>query len=42
MMFDSMIERGREDRDLGMEETKGGRESARKIFEKDARRRQRN
>jgi hypothetical protein len=40
MMFDSMSER--KDRDLGMEETKGGRESARNIFEKDARRRQRN
>jgi hypothetical protein len=36
MMFESMVE-SIQDRDLGMEGTRGGRGSARKIFEKGAR-----
>jgi hypothetical protein len=45
MMFESMIESTYVDirgRDLGMERTRRGRESARKIFERDARSGQRN
>jgi hypothetical protein len=41
MMFESMVE-SLQDRDLGKEGTRGGRESSRKIFEMDARSGQRN